>query len=1475
MSLQYYFYVKEAVISVTPCSQWPILSREYGRILHSFQNEQPFGEWVNKVRDANSVLKSKPDIHLDADRLRPHIRLHIDPELDAEYRLVNGESPGKLDSIADIEDWISSVSRIDQGLKAKALRDRKAYIAQLAALGSEAKKLGRDYRAPNSSNAPSANAANASASSTSQSNSQPFTRKFANKLSFEERELLKKNDGCTGCRKPFVGSKHVCEYDNKPLPFGLVPIITQEYIDKCRASTKTTQVAAVFGEVEEESSDDEEYNHVDEYVLPAHLTWNCLLSAPSIAPTPVTALIDHGAPPAMISSELASRLSLPTRPLRKPLRVSGAFSKSQTDAPLRSSPEIVLSSFVVASVVSPCAQWHSKSQVLIVCPNLRSDIILGLDFLARNDIVVAAKERTAIDRKTGFDLLNPPDPKLQRKPPKTSPFERRKAEAKAIKEGQNKARELRKKVHFELEAKFLREKERFDMAGNTTEDTEDHIIYLIKSRIASLADIDFAREFDRKLKTEFDDCFPSDIPHVRDLPNDVYHRIEVNPNAKISVARAYSCPRKYRDGWKTLIDQHLAAGRIRPSNSPYTSPSFIIPKADKSVLPRWVNDYRALNSQTVPDSYPLPRVEDILADCAKGKIWGKIDMTNSFFQTLVHPDDIKYTATLTPFGLWEWVVMPMGLRNSPATHQRRVTLALKDLIGNICHVYLDDIVIWSNSVEEHEQNVRRVLEALRKARLFCSMKKSTLFTTELDFLGHHISSRGIEPDSDKVERITNWPVPQRAKHVRQFLGLVRYISAFLPALAEHTSVLTPMTRKECNSDFPPWTAEHQHAFESIKRLVLSSECLTTIDHVNPGDNKIFLTCDASKRRTGAVLSFGKTWESARPVAFDSRQYTGAERNYPTHEQELLAILRGLRKWRNDLLGSHIHIYTDHKTLQNFDTQRDLSSRQARWMEYMSQYDYKIHYIRGEDNTVADAMSRLPSSYVEPDTTPPSAISAIYDLSDNSHLLRDIKLGYDADPYTKRILEDDNAGLLSSGFDVRSGLIYVGDRLVIPKYKDLRENLFRMAHDNLGHFGGDKSYAALRASYYWPNMRRDLISAYIPSCRECQRNKTKNSKPPGPLRPLPTPDNRFSSITIDFIGPLPVDGGFDQICTMTCRAGAEIRISPCHTTQTAEDFAAIFFRDWYCENGLPDNIISDRDTLFMSRFWQALLRLAGVKHKRSSSFHPQTDGLSEQTNKTVIQCLRFHVDRNQEGWVRCLPLIRFHLMNTVNASTGFAPFQLRTGFLPKMLPSLSPVPLADESEETARRVLDAIHFDFLEAMDNLVAAKMIQAHHANAGRAPEIEYQVGQKVMLSTVNRRREYIQKRDGRVAKFMPRFDGPYRVISAHPETSSYTLELPEGLNICPTFHSALLQPYHENDNELFPSRELAMPPPILTDEGVEEYFVEKIVDERNWGRGKRYLVRWKGYGPEYDLWRPGKEMEDTAALDVWEAQRRSGTTG
>ncbi|THG93543.1 hypothetical protein EW026_g7717 [Hermanssonia centrifuga] len=347
-----------------------------------------------------------------------------------------------------------------------------------------------------------------------------------------------------------------------------------------------------------------------------------------------------------------------------------------------------------------------------------------------------------------------------------------------------------------------------------------------------------------------------------------------------------------------------------------------------------------------------------------------------------------------------------------------------------------------------------------------------LFCVSINFLGHYILATGIEADNKKVEKILDWPVPRSASDVRSFLGLVRYISNFLPSLARHTLVLNTLTTKEADKDFH-WTPAHFQAFEAVKLLVTSRECLTVIDHNNLGNNKFFVSCDASDFCTGAVLTYGETPETAHPVAFESQQLSGAELNYPVHEKELLAIVRAMRKWRVDLLGVPFIVFSDHRTLENFTEQKHLSRRQACWQEFMSQYDYTITYIAGVDNAPADAMSRKPQP--PPLITPVGAISALKIRCDPDWISA-VKAGYNDDSWCLRLLDSlwdsvaqhavgpEATGISAieafergwldtrerNGIAVRFGLLYVGDQLVVPRAGSLREDVFKLAYDSLGH-----------------------------------------------------------------------------------------------------------------------------------------------------------------------------------------------------------------------------------------------------------------------------------------------------------------------------------------------------------------------------------------------------------------------------------------
>ena len=1165
-------------------------------------------------------------------------------------------------------------------------------------------------------------------------------------------------------------------------------------------------VAALFPNADD-PDDADELDDSLESVRPqlkcSHLIWNCTLTGHT-GLRRTSALIDSGAHMVLIRASLVKRLGLIPTKLDKPERVNVAMN-NEAASTLTHYIDIQPTSIVRTAFPT----FVSKPVRAVIADNLCAPLILGLPFLVMNSITCnyAQHECNVSVANTSLNLLeqHPPPPVLQ---------------------------------------------------------IPDTLAYIHKRALEPPPESTLRQQED-SLRNEFSSVFEP-LPHTNELPDEPVARIVLKADSEPLKTRNYPCPRKWKEAWHTLLQQHLDAGRIRPSNAPAGSGAFIIPKADPTVLPRWVNDYRQLNSNTITDSFPLPRVSEILADCGNGTMFASIDMTNSFFQTRMHPDDVNLTAVNTPWGLYEWVVMPMGIKNAPAIHQRRVTAALRPFIGRFCHVYLDDIVIWSKSLEEHTTNVRLVLKALKTNKLYCNPKKTKLFCTEIRFLGHRISANGIEVDEGKADRITNWPIPSSAKQVRSFLGLVRYLATFLPKLADYTMILDTLTKKECDRDFPVWTETHQNAFDNIKRLATSTECLTTIDYMKMPDYKIFVTTDASDYGSGAVLSFGPSYDKARPVAYDSCSFKGAELNYPVHEKEMLAIVRALKKFRTDLLGHKFQVWTDHKTLEHFPTQRDLSRRQARWMEFLSQYDATIHYLPGEKNCVADALSRLP------DTGIPALAAIVGTTNPNIHsrfgmedaMLENIRNGYDTDPFTKK-LACSAPGM--PNIRKENDFWFVDDRLFVPNTKNTRETLFRIAHDKLGHFGTQKTYHALRDAFYWPGMKRDLGKAYVPSCPQCQRNKSRTTKPTGPLRPLPVPDKRCDSIAMDFIGPLPRDDGFDCILTITDRLGSDIRIIPTKCSLTAQGLAELFFQHWYCENGLPLEIISDRDKLFLSQFWQALHQLTGVRLKLSTSYHPETDGASERTNKTVIQCIRFAVERDQKGWAKALPKVRFDIMNTLNQSTGYTPFQLRFGKSPRILPPLLPEPTnATTTTTDARTVVEQLLPLELEAKDNLLTAKIDQADLKNRHRRTDFPFRAGDRVLLSTANRRREYKTDNSLRVAKFMPRFDGPYSVISTNEKHSTVTLDLPHSPNMFPVFHTSEIIPFRENNGTLFPDRTLTPPEPLLIN-GEQEFFIDKIVDEKRKNKQTLYRVRWQGEGPEGDKWLPACELEDCQALDVW----------
>jgi hypothetical protein len=1444
-------------------------------LYQSRQGDRDFLEWAMDIRRLNRLIEGSSAHQNDA-QLSHHIRANCETEL----RQILGLHSFRADPSSDLEGWLDEAQTLYKRLQAE--RDRTTRQAEAL---YKRRATTRPESTASTQNRHQNRPQNTAPTSSSSTGPRPSGSGRIPRMTEEERSLLFDNQGCLKCRRVFAG------HFSKDCPNGFPTkhvLVTQALVDRYRPKAKTEAtppyekpVATATTEPVPRTDAAGAPSDSEEYVpstMPLY-TVNFLVSN-----RPCPTLIDNGSShSAIVDRELVDRLGLICHPFRTPRKIGTADADRDME----------VEGWVRLGVESQDRKWKSRTMRAKVVRKLCRPIILGVPFLRSHKMIHDYEADTLIDPKDGYNVLKDRD---------NNP-EARTVKVESKKERRKRTEEPESALTY---VSIVPKQQRWTAGYNVS-----LAMRQIRHRIEELANQEELGRREDRLREEFRDRFPLRLPDVPDLPTDVYHRIRLKDANKTIAARQYQSPRKYREAWKRILQEHLDAGRLRPSSSAYASPAFLVPRTDPNAEPRLVIDYRELNKNTIRDRTNFPRIDEILADVGKGKIFGKIDMTMAFHQTRVHPDDIHLTAMTTPLGLLEWTVMPMGGTNAPATHQRRMYHALRHLIGKICHVYLDDIIIWSQTLDEHEHNIRAVMEALRAAALHCSIKKTQLFANRLEFLGHIISAEGIQADPSKTNRLAEWPIPEKAKDVRAFLGLLRFVAAFLPQVAEHTATLTPLTTKEAQRAFPKWTTEHQKAFDSIKTMVLGTDCLTTIDYDLP-EHHIFVTTDASEVRVGAVLSFGRTWETARPVEFLSRQLHAAEKNYPTHEKEELAIVHALKKWRHHLMGAPFHVYTDHRTLQYLETQKDLSRRQIRWAEYLSQYDYELHYVKGEDNTVADALSRLPESDA-PEETPeesddlPGVLAATRALTwepeeidmtdplprtdaggtDDSLLRTDagestgtvmrievdplllgaIRTGYEEDSWCRKLKETKEETL---GITERDGLLFVGNRLIIPRNRDVREHLYQAAHDAMGHFGFDKSYATLRDSYYWPGMRSDLENAYIPSCSRCQRNKSRTKALAGPMHPLPIPEQRGDSVAIDFIGPLPKDSGYDCIVTMTDRlGGSDIRIEPTTINTTAEEFALLFFNKWYCENGLPLEIVSDRDKLFTSKFWKALNRLTGVKLKMSTSYHPETDGASERTNKTVNQILRYHVDRSQTGWVKALPHVRFMIMNTVNKSTGYSPFQIRMGRSPRILPPLVPDIARTESKTTegfrAVELFQQLEENVMDAQDALLAAKINQAYYANDRRAPEVEYKKGDMVLMSTENRRRTYKSKGDGRVAKFMPRFDGPYEIVEGHPETSTYTLKLPFSDVKQDGFHGRLLRPWRPNNPDLFPDRQLPEPGPTLNEQGEPEWEVEEIIERRRRGKGFQYLVRYRGYGPEDDRWLPGSEVEELEAMDRW----------
>jgi len=582
------------------------------------------------------------------------------------------------------------------------------------------------------------------------------------------------------------------------------------------------------------------------------------------------------------------------------------------------------------------------------------------------------------------------------------------------------------------------------------------------------------------------------------------------------------------------------------------------------------------------------------------------------------------------------------------------------------------------------------------------------------------------------------------------------------------------------------------------------------------------------------------------VCYFSRKLNIHEVNYTVREKELLAIVESIKHWRCYLQGVTFTVITDHKTLSTFLTQKSFTSqREARWYELVSSFNFNIQYRPGKDNVVADALSRRPD-YKE--------ANVVSTIKIDEELIELIRSHTATDPDLREYLSQVKT---HPHIEIEENLVYntalPHRRLCIPAHPELRQRLIRESHDSKysGHLGVAKTLAALSHVVFWRHMSRQ-VKKYVQSCDSCQKNKATNQAPPGLMKPLPVPTSCWTEVSMDFVTKLPrTKAGFDCIITVVDRLSKMMHLIPAKDTDTAEDVAQRFISDIFRLHGLPSSILSDRDSRFIGRFWQALFKDLDVKLKMSTSFHPQTDGQTERDNRTLEEILRHYVNDAKNDWDQHLHVIEFAYNKSVNTTTGLSPFHIVYGYQPRspldhLVPSAEAPPAVNNLLDRHVKALD-----FAKAA--IASAQQRQKKYADQHRREHPNYKKDDLVLLNTKN------LKLPNNAKKWKDRWIAPFPVQEHFGVNCR--LALPAHLSrLHPVFHVSLLKPYSASDPEAFPRPRPRAEPPPAEPLNEETYEVEKILEKKHiqvrGRRQSRYLIKWKNYPHCDNTWEPRSHL-------------------
>ncbi|KAJ3684964.1 hypothetical protein LUZ61_014128 [Rhynchospora tenuis] len=856
---------------------------------------------------------------------------------------------------------------------------------------------------------------------------------------------------------------------------------------------------------------------------------------------------------------------------------------------------------------------------------------------------------------------------------------------------------------------------------------------------------------------------PTKLPPSREID----HQIPLKSGSKPVTVRPYKYSHFQRLEIDKIVEELLASSFIRPSTSPYSSPVLLVKKKDNTW--RLCIDYRQLNDSTIKNKYPIPIIDDLLDHLKGAAYFSKVDLRSGYHQIKMHESDISKTAFRTHSGHFEYVVMPFGLTNAPATFQTLMNTIFKPFLGKFVLVFFDDILVYSQSLEDHVQHVQTVLHILLDNQLKAKFSKCEFGTTTVEYLGHIITSKGVSTDPRKVDSMINWPTPKSVKELRGFLGLTGYYRKFVKDYGLISKPLTDLTKKNAFA----WSSQAQVAFDTLKHAMTTTPVLTLPDYAK----QFVIETDASALGMGAVLM-----QDNRPIAYLSKSLGVKNQGLSTYEKELLALITAVKKWKHYLLGQPFVIRTDQISLKHLLEQKVTNALQHKSLCTLLGLDYKIEYKKGKDNKVADALSRVQGQNWHILAQSAEGLSVSEILPQWTH---ELIQSYEGDKWAEEIK---NKALLHANepnpiYSLQQGILRYKGRLCVGSAGNWRNKIMQSLHDSSigGHSGINVTYHKLKRYFYWPQLKQ-FVHDYITSCHTCQINKGEHTAYPRLLQPLPIPSEAWQSLGLDFITGLPKSMGKDVILVVVDRFTKYGYFIALAHPFTASTVAQAFLDNIYKLHGLPQNLISDRDPIFTSTFWRELMCKIGVQLNLSTTYQPQSDGQTERLNQCLEQYLRCMVFEHQKKWCKWLPLAEYWYNTSYQQSLNTSPFHALYGYQPPLLPFEDVIRSSDQAVNELLRSRQQV---LALLRDSLTKAQSRMKKYADLHRT-ERTFEVGEWVYMKIHPYRQQSVSG-DGK-NKLNPRYFGPYEIVEKIG-SMAYRLQLPAEAQIHPVVHVSLLK--------------------------------------------------------------------------------------